>query len=102
MTDVSDDGLCGVIAPFTKDGSHFRCQWELAHGGDHSWKRYERQFYIFCGIRRGEIVERAQQGSVAARAMLGIPRNCSCQPLFSTEGEIVEYLFSPDCEAHAT
>ena len=101
MTDPAYDGLCGIPSLFTLwDGTRLRCKYEMGHGGDHDWKKYERQFVIQGGISRDEVFKRAKEGSPAARAILGIPLDCSCMPLFSTEGEIVEYLFSPDCEAH--
>ncbi len=100
MSDPAYDGLCAIPSFFTMDGLHLRCKFEMGHGGDHDWKKYESQFRIFGGITKSEVRERAKEGSPAARAILGVPLDCSCTPLFSTEGEIVEYLFSPDCEAH--
>lgn len=102
MTDLSYDGLCGIPSPFsTRDGLHLRCKFELGHHGDHDWKKYESQFRIFGGITRTEVLQRAKEGSPAARAILGIPLDCSCTPLFSEDRELVEYLFSPECKAHA-
>lgn len=62
---------CEVIAPFRlPDGTGFRCQYDFNHEGDHSWKKYEAQFYVQGGITMAEVETRAVNGSVAAQALL--------------------------------
>jgi hypothetical protein len=45
------DGTCGIIAPFASSDLQIQCQYELGHHGDHSWKKYQKQFMIssHCG-----------------------------------------------------
>lgn len=101
MSDLEYDGLCGVPSRFTLwDGTRLRCRYEMGHAGGHDWKKYESQFRLMGGITRDEVRALAKSGSPAARAILGIPLNCSCTPLFTSDRELVEYIFSPDCEAH--
>jgi hypothetical protein len=96
------DGLCGIPSPFTtRDGLHLRCKFEMGHGGDHDWKKYKAQFRILGGITWDEVRRRVKKGSPAARAMLGIPLDCRCTPIFSEEGNLAEYLFDAKCPVHA-
>lgn len=86
MADPNYDGLCGIASTFTlRDGKHLRCKYELGHAGDHEWKMHKGQFVI-----RGGVVRRDLR-----------PSGCTCTALLSSEGERVDYLFSPDCKAHA-
>jgi hypothetical protein len=103
MADPTYDGLCGVPSHFAlRDGKHLRCKYELGHAGDHEWKKYEEQFAIRGGwITREEALRRAKRGSAFAQAILRIPPGCVCTPLYSQEGDVVDYLFSPECKAHA-
>lgn len=73
MSDPHYDGLCGIPSFFQDQGGrHFRCQHEMGHGGDHSWKRYESQFRIFGGITHQDVVNQAARGNVAAQAILAV------------------------------
>ena len=101
MSDLDYDGLCGMplMSPL-RDGRYLRCRWVLGHAGSHSWQPYVEQFGIFGGIALGDVLERARAGSVAARAMIGQPDNCSCIPKV-VDWTIVDYLFDGDCEAHS-
>jgi hypothetical protein len=106
MADPAYDGLCGIASDFTlRDGRRLRCKYELGHAGDHDWKKYEGQFQLFGGITRDGVIYHARRGSLAAQAIaeswLKIPPGCTCTPLFSEEGERVDFLFAPDCKAHA-
>lgn len=102
MADPAYDGLCGIPSRFTlRDGTHLRCRYELGHAGDHEWEKHADAFRIFGGIQRSDALRRAKHGNVAARAILRIPLDCTCNPLYSADGERVDYLFVPDCKAHA-
>jgi hypothetical protein len=86
------DGLCGVASLFTtRDGLHLPCKFELGHGGDHDWKKVEHQFYLQFHLTRDQRIA----------CMHPVPSGCVCQPLRAEDGTIVEYVFSPDCVAHA-
>jgi hypothetical protein len=86
------DGLCGVASLFTTgDGLHLLCKFEPGHSGDHDWKKVEHQFYLQFGVTRDAMNARRHP----------VPDGCVCQPLRAKDGAIVEYVFSPDCAAHA-
>jgi hypothetical protein len=92
VSNSTDDGLCGIPSRFTtRDGLHLRCSFEMGHGGDHSWKKYQSQFTITAGVFRSDMI----------RWFHPVPKGCVCQPLRADNGEIVEYIFRPECEVHA-
>ena len=91
MPDDAFDGLCAIFSPFMlRDGMRWRCSFEMGHGGDHSWEKYRRQFQISAGVFRSDMI----------RWLYPQPKGCTCQPLRSDKGEIVEYVFSADCPVH--
>lgn len=101
MSNPAFDGLCGIPLPHAiRGGTYIRCTYDINHSGEHSWKKYEDQLCIMGGISHKEVLIRAKQGSPAARAILGVPLNCSCTPIFTDEGELVDYMFAAKCEAH--
>jgi hypothetical protein len=95
------DAICGIPAPFTTtDGLEIPCRRDLNHQGDHDWRQYLYCVRIFCGITRSEVVQRAINGSAAARAMLGVPYECTCELSRSVEGIGVERALDPACRVH--
>lgn len=101
MSDPAYDGLCGRPCPCQlPGGGYLRCRLTLAHAGACDWEGKRIGLEIFGGLRREDAVLHAKRGSVAARAMLGMPLDCSCTPLFGDGWEIVDYLFDGECEAH--
>jgi hypothetical protein len=103
VSDPTYDGLCGVPCPSPlRDGRYLRCRLSLGHGGAHDWAKHLEQLAIAGGIRLEEVVERALRGSVAARALIGMPDGCTCTPRVSAEGQIIDYLFDAACSVHAS
>lgn len=102
VADPNYDGLCGIAYPYKIGGSLWlRCRYSLGHAGEHEWEKHRGHLKLFGGITRKEIFDRAKKGSVAARAILGIPDDCNCTPIPDEEGDIADYLFTPDCPAHS-
>ena len=86
------DGLCGIPCPIPlRVGTYLRCNFELGHGGDHSWKKHEHHIRIFGGVTFNDM----------GRHFYRVPDGCCCIPVRTTEGEIAEYIFSPDCKVHS-
>jgi len=57
MNDPDYDGLCGIpLNAALRGGLKIRCNLPMGHHGDHSWKKYERHFYIssYCGRHKPE------------------------------------------------
>lgn len=92
MFDPTLDGTCGVASLFTtRDGLHLYCKYEPGHGGDHDWKKVEHEFYLHFGVTGAELAARRHP----------VPEHCCCTPVREIpDGRIVEYIFSPNCEAH--
>lgn len=91
------DGRCAVPSPFrTRDGLHFRCMYECAHSGDHSWEKYRAQFIIQGGVFRSDVIAHCHP----------VPEGCTCRPIRQSgesmyeDGKIVDWLFSADCPVH--
>jgi hypothetical protein len=92
MGEDPNDGRCGVPLPCSYgDGLYLRCTYEPDHKGDHSWKKHERHFKVTGGVFRSDMIRWCHPK----------PEGCTCQPLRTDEGEIVEYVFSPDCVPHS-
>ncbi len=98
MSDPRYDGLCGIASPFTtRDGLHLRCKFEMGHGGDHDWKKYEGQFTIVGGVFRSDMI----------RWFHPVPEGCTCKPIRQTDpddvredGKIIDWVFDPSCVVH--
>lgn len=102
MSDPAYDGLCGIPYPISIGGGiYLRCRYDLHHEGEHDWEKYRNAFQILGGIKRKEVLARARKGSPAARAMLGMPYDCSCVPCLGEDGNIADYVYDPACVAHA-
>lgn len=100
MVDLDLDGLCGV--PFQNwNGVWLRCRKDMFHLDDHDWVR-QRVTIRGAGLYLDDVYARAREGNHAAQAILGVPRDCTCRPLFAhgTLHEIIDWIFSPDCMAH--
>lgn len=96
MADPAYDGLCGIPSTWSMwDGTKLRCSFEMGHGGDHEWKKYEGDSRIHAHITGGVF------RSDMIRWFHPVPKGCICQPLRADSGEIVEYVFRPECEVHA-
>jgi len=93
LSDSPYDGLCGIPcrAPI-RGGTHLRCTYEPDHGGEHSWKRHEHHSRLVGGVFKNDMI----------RWFHPVPRGCTCRPCRAESGEIVEYVFSPDCLIHAS
>lgn len=103
MTDSNYDGLCGIYANFASSDLRLRCNYHIGHAGTCSFEKYRRQLMIFGGITRSECIERAMKGgtgAIAARAILGIPDDCVCRPIFDDNRKLVDFIFAANCEAH--
>ncbi len=93
MSDPQYDGLCGIPLPHSYGGGlYLRCTYEPDHTGEHSWKRYQHHFRVTAGVFRSDMI----------RWFHPVPKGCTCTPCRGDQGEIVEYIFNPDCPSHTT
>lgn len=53
MSTVEDyNGLCGLIAPFSRSELQIRCKYTMGHYGPCSFEKLRHNFYFFIGATR--------------------------------------------------